>query len=121
MQTLGTHLPVLAHVTVPTGHPQVQVPGLNTCPSGHVFETHLPPQQTVPGPHDAQVPPALPQAAAVFPGWQVLAASQQPLGQLAAVHLQTPLTQPWPAAQAVPQAPQFWVVFSGVQTPLQQP
>jgi hypothetical protein len=35
--------------------------------------------------------------------------------------LQTPLQQPSPAAQAFPQAPQLLVVFSGLQTPLQQP
>jgi hypothetical protein len=35
--------------------------------------------------------------------------------------VQTPLQQPWPAEQTLPQEPQFEVVFSGVQTPLQQP
>ncbi len=32
-----------------------------------------------------------------------------------------PFWHAWFAAQALPQAPQFVVVFNGVQTPLQQP
>jgi hypothetical protein len=46
---------------------------------------------------------------------------QQPLGQLVLLHTQLPLTQAWPAAQLLPQEPQWLVVFSGVQVPLQQP
>jgi hypothetical protein len=58
----------------------------------------------------AHVSPSAPQNWLVFPGWQVLPASQQPFGQLAALQTQTPLAPshvvPGGQAPQVPPAPQ---------------
>ncbi len=130
---------------MPDGHPHVQVVVLKVCPSGQVVETqalphlvkgglqvkpHTPPVQVAVPPAGAaqftQVPPPLPQAAGVFPGWQVLP-EQQPFGQLAGVHLQTPLTQAWPLAQAwqvpppLPQVPADCDAKGTQVVPEQQP
>jgi hypothetical protein len=71
-----------------------------------------------------QVPPPLPQAWAVLPGWQMLPA-QQPFGQLVAVHVQVPFWHWVPVGQltqVTPPVPQACAVLPGLQVvPSQQP
>lgn len=72
-----------------------------------------------------QAAPPLPQAVVVLPGWQVPLLSQQPFGQLLALHAQEPFAQVWPDAQvtqAAPPVPQCLLVLVR-QVPLlsQQP
>lgn len=56
--------------------------------------------------------PPVPHAVAALPAWQTPFASQQPLGQLAAVHTHSPATHSWPAEHtpflphAQPEVPQ---------------
>jgi hypothetical protein len=57
------------------------------------------------GSHVLQVPGAAPQLLVSIVLWQAPAASQQPLGHEVASHTQPPLTQRWPAAQALPPGP----------------
>jgi hypothetical protein len=83
--------------------------------------------------------PPVPQIGSVFPGWQRLAPSQQPFGQLSSSQTQRPLAlhrcpgwqagthaahwpfwhDSWPLqpTQDWPPAPQFWAEFPGWQTP----
>ncbi len=68
----------------------------------------------------------MPQSALDVPDWQAPVASQQPLGQLCALHLHAPLTHSCPvkhAAQSAPPVPQSPLALPGWQFPLasQQP
>jgi hypothetical protein len=80
---------------------------------------------SLPALHATQAAPLSPQAALAVPGWQTPPASQQPLGQLAALHLHAPLTHAWPVAQATHAAPftpqSAFVVPASQVVPLQQP
>lgn len=80
-----------------------------------------PPMHSCPKPQVVQLPPPVPQYAALG-AWQVPPASQQPLGQDAALQTQTPLTQAWPVAHTAhvpPLAPQ-WFALEVSQPPLSQ-
>jgi len=52
--------------------------------------------------HDWHAPPPLPHALVVLPVWQVLLASQHPVGQEIELQAQLPPEQTWPAAQGPP-------------------
>jgi hypothetical protein len=64
----------------------------------HVLFTQLVP----PAVHDVHEWPLTPQTPSWLPGWQTPLASQQPPGQLEALHAHTPPTQARPAPQAAP-------------------
>jgi hypothetical protein len=97
-------MPVVEHVSVFVGSHAVQATpitphvanddgvlhvGPEQQPDGQLVEVHPlhVPEVQVPGLHDWQAPPPLPQTVIVFPSWHTLLASQHPLGH--EVELQT--------------------------------
>jgi hypothetical protein len=85
--------------------------------------THAPAEHTVPAPHLTQATPPVPQALLAVPGWQVFP-SQQPFGQLPALHCwQVPFTHVVPFGQftqATPPVPQALLAVPGWQVFLSQ-
>jgi len=77
------------------------------------------------GAQATQRAPPDPQSVLAVPGWQLPPASQQPLGQLAALHTHAPPAHACPAAQATqaaPLAPHCAVVVPATHdVPAQQP
>jgi hypothetical protein len=80
------HAPRLGVLQV---EPVQQPPSQLSAQSGHTPASQLPCK------HAEHAAPAVPHWALVLPGKQLLP-SQQPLGQVAALHVQPPLTQVWP-------------------------
>ena len=128
----------LAHAPPPVPHALTEVPERQTFseqhPVGQVvalqveLETHWVPLQACPLPQVAHAPPPAPHALVVRPGWQT-PPSQQPSGQVVALHVEPPLHRPalhvCPLAhtpQVAPLPPHAEVAVPTWQTlPWQQP
>jgi hypothetical protein len=107
--------------TLPPGQseprlPQVHFPLTQLSPKGQAWLQ--PPQLAVSALRSRQAPPQL-----VWPAGQQIPLEQTWPGAQAAPppQLQPVEAQVSPGPQVCPQTRQFWVVFSGVQSPLQQP
>ena len=80
---------------------------------------------SLPAVHDAQAAPPAPHAPLAVPGWHAPLPSQQPLGQVDALHWHAPLTHSVPvphATQTAPPAPHCALVVPSTHAvPAQQP
>ncbi len=122
----------VAHVPPPSPQSVIVSPGWQTSsesqhPSGqlvalHVAPWHKPATHASPAGHSWHPAPPEPQSFSDVPAWHVPVVSQQPVGQVVALHaetLQTPAVQLSPdghAAQATPAVPQSAFVTPGWQT-----
>jgi len=144
MQVEPVHLPLkqasLAGQDVQAAPPAPQsftlppvrhVPPASQQPVGHVEALHVetlqaPPVQLSPAGHAAQVFPPVPQSERLVPAWQAPLPSQQPLGQVAELHVivvpvQTPPPHVSPGGQTrqpLPPLPQSAVLVPAWQFPL---
>ena len=102
----------------PLQHPVVQIVGSQA--ATHTWLLH-----SLPELHEVHTAPPLPQSLLAVPGWQWPDESQQPDGQLAALHTHAPPTHSCPAAhatQAPPAEPHSLLVFPASQiVPAQHP
>jgi hypothetical protein len=69
------------------------------------YGTQLCPVHSLPALHATHAAPPVPQSALAVPGWQFPLASQQPFGQVVALHPHAPFTHSVPVAHAIHAAP----------------